>query len=277
MRDDDALWAASGGLLGQRLSFQEKLRQAKDLEKVLDGFSTSDEEDDEDLLDHPINPAATWSATSYEATLAAAARTAAKAAAQAVSQLSHGTTAQDDGATSYASSSLPSSSSGFSCSSGGAFSSRGGAGSRVPTIIAGSAPPSSCGSMGSHGTDGASLISSLAASSLTTSANRASPSHSNVETSTIYSGISAVSSTTVGVVATNASMPSTLSSCGGPGGVQQPTPPLRALPSVRPRSNHFPPIGQRRQNQPATRTVPCAAAAISDPGSDAPGSMPRLQ
>lgn len=44
--DETELWSASAGLMGMStLSFAEKVRQARQLDAVLEGFSSSDEED----------------------------------------------------------------------------------------------------------------------------------------------------------------------------------------------------------------------------------------
>ena len=74
---DEQLWCASGGLMAsQSLSFAEKVRQARHLDSVLEGFSSSDEEDiPEEGLDMNAD---------FEAALERSAKAAAKAAMAAV-------------------------------------------------------------------------------------------------------------------------------------------------------------------------------------------------
>ena len=86
---DDLLWSASGGLLNQRsINIAERARQARELDDVLRSFDSDEEEDcgGEDGWE-AASLGSSWSATSYEAGLAATAKAAAKAAAAAIGSL----------------------------------------------------------------------------------------------------------------------------------------------------------------------------------------------
>ena len=74
------MWSASGGLMAmQSLSVADKVRQAKALDEILEGFSTSDEEDDGDNDDAAMS----WTAASFEASFSGQLSLTAKAAAKA--------------------------------------------------------------------------------------------------------------------------------------------------------------------------------------------------
>lgn len=149
---DDLLWNASGGILNQRsINLAERARQARELDDVLRSFDSDEEEEGGDEgfgdLGWEATSLGSWSATSYEAGLAATAKAAAKAAAAAVggAQIMRTVPSAEDNAseasTRLGSSQVPSTSGGssvLSYGSSGAPPSTGGTSSGAPPSTAAS-------------------------------------------------------------------------------------------------------------------------------------------
>lgn len=156
--DDSMLWSASGGLMSQQFSFAEKVRQARQLDAVLEHFNT-DDEDEEGSEDEGDLEAATE--RRFEASLSRTARHAAKAAvwpgsvSDAASEASTRLQSSSESCASLStgSSSVPQSSgAGSVCSyascqsSGTVYSQRSSVASRSHLSSVCSSPPSSSGS-----------------------------------------------------------------------------------------------------------------------------------
>jgi hypothetical protein len=155
--EEETLWNASGGLMGSRhLSAMEKIRQARALDQVLEGFATSDEEGEEDD-DDPGSEPPDW--REYEASLSRSAATSAAVAAASFPVASTlGCCGAGDDAASVASTRLNA------------------GGGSVPSTSSSSLPsttsmPSTSGSVPSTSGSGGSL-SSVASSSLSTACSR---------------------------------------------------------------------------------------------------------
>ena len=154
--DDDSLWSVSGGLMSQQFSFAEKVRQARNLDQILENFASSDEEDGEE--DRGDLEAATE--RHFQSSLMRTARRAARAAVWPGTASDHAsdasTTLYSGSECSDTSNTVPQSSAGSvssyasAQSSGSYFSQRSGLRSHLSAASSiCSSPPSSSGSFAS--------------------------------------------------------------------------------------------------------------------------------